>query len=201
MKRIEFYRAYYNRTDRVFSDRIVFSKSGREEAWKNGQHLTSKLERKIFILFQYLVLTAWLPALFNRELWPLIPICLLGSFILVGVTDFSVVKIERLYRICRRNDIYSENMKKIFFGKFSGFLNDLRRATRRKVNAYAKELGGYFKAKYTAYCRNKNDKVTVIFTPRAVKVTVGGRTGLINDASLSREALISEIAKIINSAE
>ena len=81
MKRTDFYIEYYNRTNRAFSDKIAWGKEEREEAWQKGQYLTSKLERKIFIVTQYIILLlCWIPVCFERRAWVVVPIALICFF-------------------------------------------------------------------------------------------------------------------------
>ena len=56
MKRKDFYREYFKRTNEVFSDKYIWSQKEREKARKKRQIYISKLERKIFIAIQYLIL-------------------------------------------------------------------------------------------------------------------------------------------------
>ena len=81
MQRKDFYIEYYNRTNRFFSDKMIWGKKEREEAWRKGQGLISKFGRKILIIFQYLILlSCWIPVCFERELWVVIPIAILCFF-------------------------------------------------------------------------------------------------------------------------
>ena len=94
MKRKDFYIEYYNRTNRAFSDKIVWGKEEREEAWRKHQHGTSKLERKVFIATQYLTLfLCWIPVCFDHNVWVVVPIALVFVLLQSLITDFYVIKI------------------------------------------------------------------------------------------------------------
>lgn len=202
MKRRDFYIAYYNRTNRAFSDKIVWGKEEREEAWRKGQHLTSKLERKIFIVTQYLILLlCWIPMCFDREAWVVVPIALLLFLLQSFITDFSIIKIECLYLIYRKNNIYCSVLYDIFLGNLTGFLEELKRSSKKKVTGFVFGGGGKFYGKYCAVCRNKDNNIALYFKRDSVIVTVNKKKHVIKDVLLTKEHLITEIAAIINSSE
>ena len=56
MKRLAFYKEYYELTNRIYADRTIWSAKGREHAWRKGKILTSKTERRILVAAQYFAL-------------------------------------------------------------------------------------------------------------------------------------------------
>ncbi len=199
MKRKDFYIEYYNRTNRVFSDKIIWGETEREEAWRKRQHLTSKLERKIFIVMQYLILLlCWIPMYFDRELWVVVPIALLYFLFQSLITDFSLIKIEWLYSIYRKQDVYSSVLYDIFLGKLTDFLDELKRLTKKEVRGYIFISGGKFYGKYYAVCRNKSNKIILRFKRNSVVVTVNKKKFVIKDVFPTKEHLITAIATLIN---
>ena len=199
MKRRDFYIEYYNRTNRVFSDNIIWGKKEREAAWRKGQHLISKRERKIFIVLQYLILLfCWIPMCFNRELWFFIPIALLYFLLQSSITDFSILKIELLYSIFCKNSVYCSILHDIFIGSYTDFFNHLIRYTKNEVIAYVFVSGGKFYGKFRAVCKDKNKRIILKFKKNCIIVTVNKNKIVIKDSIPSREHIITKIATIIN---
>ncbi len=199
MHRKDFYIEYFNRTNRVFSDKIIWGKKEREEAWRKGQHLTSKLERKIFIVSQYLVLLlCWIPICFGRELWVVIPLAIFCFLFQSFITDFSILKIEFLYFIHRKNSIYCSVLHDIFLGNYAEFINQLTRFTKKIVTGYVFVSGGKFYGKFRAVCRNKSTKIVLRFQMNCVIVVINKKKFVIKDVLSSKEQLIQELADIIN---
>ena len=199
MSRKDFYREYYHRTDRRFSDKTVWGKKEREEAWRKGQCFTSKLERKIFIVVQYLVLLlCWIPLCFDRTVWGVIPVAFFFFVLGTCITQFSILKIELLYFIYRKNSVYCSVLHDIFFGNYADFINPLTRFTKKAVSGYVFTSGGSFYGKFSAVCRNKNAKIVLRFQINGVVVAINKKKIAIKDALTSKEQLIKEIAAVIN---
>ena len=198
MTRKDFYCEYYKRTNKIFSDKIIWSQKEREKAWQKRQIYISKLERKVFISIQYLILLlCWVPMCFDSKLWIVIPISISVSTLVYFVTDFSFIKMELLYSIYRKNDAYASMLHDIFIGNFAEFLEKLKSATKKKVTGYVFWSGGKFYGKYFAVCRSKNDKIVLMFKRNRVIVTVNENTTVIR-AKLTKQEILDEIATIIN---
>ena len=199
MKRRAFYKAYYNRTNRVFSDKMVWTKADQEEAWRKGQRPISKFERKVAIVTQYLTLLLCLvPLCLDSGAWVWIPIGIFVYLLQAFKNNFSVIEMELLYSVFRKDSIYASVLYEIFLGKFDGFLADLRRATKKKVTGYVRKNSGRFCGKYFAICRNKNEKILLTFKKNKVVVTVNERVTVIENPALTQEQLLNELAAAIN---
>ena len=201
MTRKEFFIEYYRRTDEKFADEMIGSSESRERAWRKGQSNTSKSQRIMYIVLQYLVLLGCLIFLLTgMEWWRIVIPFLILHLPTVYITDFSLLKIELLYRIYRKNTVYSRLLHDIFLGRYDDFLKDLRRATKSKVSGYVcvQWQNPKFYAKFRAVCRKPSEEVFLTFSPRKVKIRANSRTVIICDRSLSREQLIHEIASAVN---
>lgn len=199
MKRKDFYIEYYYRTNRAFSDKMVWGKEERQEAWRKGQQFISKLERKVFIVTQYLsLLLCWIPMCFERGLWVTVPIAFFCFLLQSVITDFSFIKIEWLYSIYRQNNAYCSALHDIFLGNFGNFLAQLKRETKTEVTGYYLKRGGKFYGKYCAVCRSKDKKIVVTFKRNCVVVVINEKAFVIKEVLLTKEHLITEIAAIIN---
>ena len=199
MQRKDFYIEYYNRTNRFFSDKIIWGKKEREEAWRKGQGLTSKFGRKIFIIFQYLILLlCWIPMCFERELWVAIPIAILCFLLQSYITDFSILKIEFLYLTYCKNSVYCSVLHDIFLGSYAEFFDQLTRYTKKEVTGYIFIGGGKFYGKFRAVCRNKTKRIVLKFQTNCTTVIINKKKFVVKGVLTSKEHLISEIANIIN---
>jgi len=200
VKRKEFYIEYYKRTDRIFSDKIIWFAKDREEARRKGQICTiSKFGRKVRILVQYLALLLCLLPLFQDNIpWALTPILLIINLLDSFLTDFSIIKIEVLYFIYQRNGVFGKVLHEIFLGEISDFIDDLRRETRKVVTGYVMSSGGKFFGRYMAVCRDKNKKISVTFKRNKVVVLINGVTTVIKNSALTKEELLFEISTVIN---
>lgn len=198
MKRTEFYKEYYKITNRPFSDRMIWSLTDRETAWRKGQHNVAKIERKLFIVLQYLILLCcWIPLFFGLNGW----CCVFGVvlFILLSyITDFSIIKIEILYHIYNRNNIYSKLLYKIFSGKIDSFFNLIRTGTKKNISGFVLQNGQKLIAKYCAVFRKQRNKAILIFKPNCITVRYNSVDYKIDDTDLTESKLADRIAHILN---
>ena len=201
MTRKDFYAEYYTITNRIFCDKFVWSKQTfSKEAWQKGQISCSKLERKIFILLQYIcLLICWIPMCFDCTLWIIVPFGILISFLCSLITDFSLIKIEVLYQIYNRKTVYCRLLYKAFLGDWS-FLDQLKRLTKRVALGFNKKSRYKFYSQYCAVCRNKNNSITIKFKIRSVEVKVNNESFIINKSFESEDDLILEVASVINNS-
>lgn len=199
MSRREFYRIYYNRTDRVFADKIIWTRSDQEEAWRKRQRTVSKMERKGLILSQYAsLLLCFVPLAIGGSLWVWMAGGVFLCFAQAMLSDFSIIKIELLYAAFRKKSVYASMLYTIFLGGFDDFLTELKRATKKRVIGYFRKNGGKFCGKYSAICRNGADKILLTFRKNKVIVRVNGRLTVLEDTSLTREQLLTALAAAIN---
>ncbi len=202
MSRNEFYKEYYKRTDEEFADEMIGGKESREKAWRNRQRNTSKKARILHIVLQYVVLLGCLIFFCTgMEWWRFVIPFFLLYLPLVYVTDFSLLKMELLYRIYRPNSIYAQLLHDFFLGKSAEFITDLRRATQSKVNGYVHLRGKKFYGKFRAVCKSQNEEILITFYPRKVKIKANSQTVIIRDRSLSRTDLIRQIASVVNTID
>ena len=202
MTRKAFFIEYYHRTDEKFADEMIGGRESRERAGRKGQGNTSKSQRIMYIVLQYLILLGCLIFLFTgMEWWRIVIPFLILHLPTVYITDFSLLKIELLYRIYRKNTVYSRLLHDIFLGRYDDFLKDLRRATKHKVSGYTHLHGNKFYAKFRAVCKNRSEEVVFTLSPRKVKIRANSRTVIIRDRSLSRTDLIHEIASVVNTVK
>ena len=201
MKRKDFYAEYYRITNAAFADKCVWDKESRERAWRKRQIHISKLERRICVFLQYLILSFCLLPLCVGKQFFVISLCvLIISFLLSFQTDFSIIKIELLYSIYRRNDSYSSLLYDMFRNRLGDFRENLRMATKTVVAGYALHRGGRFYGKYCACCRDPKQKIAFVLKSNKVSVIVNGAVTDITDKMLTREQLVSRMAEIINAA-
>ncbi len=198
MTRKEFYPEYYERTNSFFSNHIVWGKKEDEDAWKKHQGRISKLERKVFIAVQYLlILLCWVPVIIDISLWEVIPIILVLSAINSVLTDFSFIKIEILYRIYKKDNVYCAILYEIFRGDFEPFLKDLNKSTNKVTTGYFRETRGKIYEKYSAFCHDKNKKIVLIFRMNKVVLKLDGKKYVINNKELTKDLLLKEISLLI----
>jgi hypothetical protein len=199
MKRRAFYREYYDRTNRVFSDKIIWSKKEDEEAWRKGQIRISKFRRKILIIEQYFILfLCWIPLCFDQTLWKIIPFALLLFLLSSSLADFSIIKIELLYCIYRKNNVYSSVLYDIFLNTQPDFLDELKNMTKKEVKGYIFKKGGKFYGKYFAMCRNKSNKILLTFKRNKVIVKINEKPTVIQNTNLNRPQLLTALSDVIN---
>ena len=135
---------------------------------------------------------------FDRELWRVIPIALIWFLLMQLITDFSVVKIELLYYIYRKNDVYCSLLYDIFLDSLPDFLDKLNHLTNKKVTGYIFMGGGKFYGKYLAVCRNRSNNIILKFKTNRVIIKINEKKFVIKDTLSSKEDLIAEISKAIN---
>ena len=202
MKRKDFYAEYYRITNAAFADKSVWNNESRERAWRKKQIYMSKRERRICVFLQYLILPlCLLPVFTGREALWLIPCVTLCSFLLALESNFSIIKIEMLYSIYRKDDLYSSLLYDMFRNRLGDFREKLRLATKTVSGGYTLRRGGGFFGKYCAWCRDPKQNITFVLKRNKVSVNVNGAVTDITDKTLTREQLISRMAEIINAVK
>ena len=172
MKRREFYRVYYARTNRNFSDKIIWKRGEKGDAWRKGQDLsfTSKIGRICYIFLQYFMLLLGGGLIcYGIWSWSVAPILLIMFACFVFITDFSIIKIELLYFIFSRKNAYSELLYEVFLNTSPTFCNELEALTKKRVTGYYLNRGGTFGGTFLGICRKKNEQISVIKMKKAVQ--------------------------------
>ena len=199
MKRIEFYKKYYEITNRAYSDKIIWNKKDMEDAHRKRQLHISKTGRKVNIVFQYLTLLIMvLLCVFLQDRVVLVFFGITLYLLAVSVNDFSVIKVELLRNIVSKNTIYSKSLEKIFFLEFDEELDRLRRYTKKHVRGYVHENSNKFIAKYTAVCTNTVNTVVVVFKPKSVCLKIDRERFIFKENYSSFDELFVAISDKIN---
>ncbi len=197
MQMFAFWKRYYQRTDRMYADGNR-NKEECERARQKGQMTkTSKRERKVFLIAQYfLLLLCWVPLVWMHQ--KEISVFMLAlSFLFSGITDFSVLKVERLRRIFNKGTVSGELLQRAFFGEMDGFFSALQKQTKLYTTGYVRKDNRKFRVHYAAVCRSRENAVLLKLTPRAVVVTINGKTFRFAQAYPSVEELLSNIADTV----
>lgn len=198
MKLSDFFKEYYARTDRKFSDHTVLTRTDRKYAQYRGKLITSKTERRVFIALQYafLLICTVLACLFNE------PLCFGGAgitlFLLLSIsTDFSLLKVITVYCTFNNGTAYGNALHKVFTGDFEPFTDTLTRELKPYVRGFIRLDRRYLRVKYSAICRSREDSVTLSFHPRRVTASVNGRRYVIAEDYPSPDALLHAISDVI----
>lgn len=198
MKRKDFYIEYYRRTNRRYSDKIIWGEKESKEADRKGQYHTSKIGRVYHIIIQYAItiFLCLVPFCLDGS-WFAIPFAVLLFWMQTLYTNFSIIKIEVLYSIYRKDNAYCSVLHDIFLDICPEFLNRLKQETKKKVTGYVLHRGGTLYAKYSAICR-KRDNILLTFKSNKVIISVDEKKFVIDDKTLAKEQLLTEIAALIN---
>ena len=204
--RKEFYREYYRKTNR-YDERIW-----NEAAWIGGKGSHKYVEkpnipaRKYHIVMKY-VLTAlcWIPFCVVRDYKTL----MFGLFLLsvavlhAQAAKFSIIRIELLYSVYRKNNVYCSLLHDIFLNTDIEFLETLRRLTKKVSSGYYYRIhwsGSRLYANYTGICRKPGNKISLAFRKNKVVVTVNDKKTVINGNFATKEQLVAEVAALINAS-
>ncbi len=164
VKRSDFYKKYYRVTDMSFCDRTIWFAKDRERAHRKGQIRTSKTERKVFIVVQYLVLVLAGICFWCGQYRYGAGGCVL--FLLIHlVTDFSILKIELLYRIYSRKNPYAALLYQAFTREAGDFWHEVQTRVKKHISGFVRVNRGKFSVKYRVVYRNKQDDVYIVLKP------------------------------------
>ena len=198
MKRRVFYKEYCELTNRIYADRTVWSAKDRETAWRKGQIYTSKIERWIVIVVQYCIILATGISFATGNSGYGIIGCI--AFLLCSIiTDFSILKIETLYRIFSRNTPYSIMLYQAFSGKSDDFWRLVRPSTKKIVSGFVRINRNKFVVKYRVVFRRKREIVTVVITPFRIVLKSEIHKIVFNDSAKSLTQIASDLSEAINS--
>ena len=193
MKRWEFYRTYWRITDRSFADRTIWTAHDREMAWRKGQRFASKRERKAFLAAQYLMLfgAIWCLAAGKHTLCRV----LLAAHLLdIGITDFSVVKMELLYGIYRRKNLFSQLLYQNFLGKTDGLWCAVKPLAKSRVSGFVRVGRGKLRVRYRVVFRKGHEDASIVVTPFGIRIRSREREYRLDDPSITLEEAARQIA-------
>ena len=198
MKRFAFYKEYYQISNRIYADHIIWSAEDREQAWRKGRINTSKRERVVFIAAQYcaLLATGILFVTGNGRHGIIGCIMFLLSSL---ITDFSITKIELLYQIFTLNSPYALLLYKAFSGKIDDFWGLIQPKTKKKVSGFVRINRNKFVAKYRVVFREKHESVTIIISPFNVRVKTEAHSVVFNDTKATITQISDGISEALNS--
>lgn len=200
MKRSAFYKEYYESTNRIFADRTVWSAKDRETAWRKGQIYTTKTERWIVIVAQYCILLATGISFATGNSGYGIIGC--AAFLLCSIiSDFSILKIEMLYRIFSHNTPYSIMLYQAFSGKADDFWRLVQPNTKKIVSGFVRTNRNKFVVKYRVVFRRKREIATVIITPFNVVLKSEIRKIVFDDPTKSLAQIATDLSEGICSLE
>jgi len=201
--RKDFYREYYRKTNRA---RI---RIWHEDIWFGGRNKYKFKEvqdtpaRKYAIVMQYVLLAlCWIPLCLDYKYWMLVPLLLSLAGMHAIRAKFSFILIEVLYAVYRRDNVYCAMLHSIFLNSSGDYLETLTRSTKKVMIGYIHEYfgGGWLSPKFEGICRNRENKVFLIFRKNKVVVKVNDQMTVINKVFDSQEQLLCEIARVINSS-
>lgn len=196
MSRKEFYKLYYTITNRKFSDHVIWTNEDREQAWRKGQIMLSKIERKISIGLQYVALLATIISFWMGEYVIGVTtgvLFLLGS----ALTDFSVVKIEVLYAVYRRKNAFSALLYMVFRSGLDEFWSFVKPRVGKKVSGFLPEWKCKLWAKYSVIYRKQRVKSVIWLYPNKIVVKTKNGKHTITDRTLSMQELADQVAVIL----
>ena len=134
---------------------------------------------------------------FDRDKWVIITIALIIFLSQSYITNFSIIKIELLYYIYRKSNVYCSVLHDIFVGEYTDFFDKLKRLTKKQVIGYFLKSGGTLYGKFNAVCRNKSNKIILIFRFNKVVLSVNEAKIEIKNKSFTEEELLTEISSAI----
>lgn len=197
MDRLDFYRTYYRVTDRCFSDSMCWSKKESERAWRKGQIRTSKLERKLGIAGQYLALLGALVCIPMGE-YGIGVVC--GILFLCSATamDFSFVKMEVLFRIYRKESVFSGLLHQAFLGDTDVLWCAVKPYAKNRVSGLALGKWRKLEVTYRAVFRKGRRDVFLTLKPSGIRLRSEGIEHTWENPAMSLEDAAKEIAEVLN---
>ncbi len=197
MDRLDFYRTYDRVTDGRFSDRICWSKEDCEQAWRRGQLRTSKLGRRLEIAGQYLALLGALVCIPLGEYGISAVCCVLFLWSAVE-TDFSIVKMEVLYRIYREGNAFSGLLYQAFLGNTDVLWNTVKLHARNRVSGFAIKKRRKLEVTYRVVFRKGRRDVFLTVKPSGIRLRTEGIERVWNDPAVPLEEMAVEIGEALN---
>ena len=113
------------------------------------------------------------------------------------LTDFSILKVERLRYIFNNGTVYGEVLRRAFFGEMDVSLAALQKQTKPYTTGYVRKDYRKFCVRYFAVCRNRENEVLLQVKPRFAAVKINGQTFRFSQEYPSVDVLLSAVAEKI----
>jgi hypothetical protein len=156
----------------------------------------SKIERKISIVFQYLALLAAIIGFCVGEYT--VGVATVVLFLLSSaLTDFLVVKIEVIYAVYRRKNVFSALLYMVFRSGLDEFWSFVKPRVGKKVSGFVPEWKCKLWAKYSVIYRKQRVKAVILLCPNKIVVKTENGKHTITDRTLSMQDLAEQIADIL----
>ena len=196
LKRGDFYKEYYRETDRVFADFLILTGKDVRYAWDKGWRRTSKTERKVLIVLQYLALLGGLVCFLLGESRYGVIGCL--WFVLsVFVTDFSLLEMEALYRVYRNNTPYAMLLHLAFFRKLDSFWQLILPNAKKRSSGFVRWMDLRLSVTYRVVLRKSTRRVFLTVRPNCVKLWTKSYKVVFDDPTMPLETLACSIAEAL----
>ncbi|MBQ6708926.1 MAG: hypothetical protein IJM97_08265 [Clostridia bacterium] len=192
MRRLDFYKKYYEITDRIYTDRIVWYAKEHEKYWRKGQFHISKTERRFSIATQYGILLATIILFAIRNYWGGAIGCLWFLCSSIITTDFSIIKIEILYHIYNSNNLYTNLLYQAFLEKPLELPQ-----TKKQISGFVRINRNKLVAKYCVVFRKKHEKVFLIITPFKIKLKSKSLNIVFNDRTKTLDEISDDISEAL----
>lgn len=196
VKRLEFYKEYYRVTDKDFADFWILTGKDVRYAWDKGWRRTSKTERKVLIVLQYLALLGGLVCFLLGESRYGVIGCL--WFVLsVFVTDFSLLEMEALYRVFRKNTPYAMLLHLAFFRKLDSFWQLILPNAKKRSSGFVRWRDLRVSVTYRVVLRKSTRRVFLTVRPNCVKLWTKSYKVVFDDPTMPLETLACSIAEAL----
>ncbi len=199
MKFTEFFKLYFEITDRQYSDKIIWDShsDNYKKATQKGQNpRISKLERKLLIILQYLELIFTVVYSIITNVWIVSFFGVIVFLLSVYITSFSLIIILKLF-LSLNGSVYSQIWLQLFYGNFD--FSYLTKLTKTKINGYYSTRKIFqLPSKLVATSKDKNNKISISFTTKKAKIIINNEKITINSEQNNVNTLLEEIANKIN---
>ena len=197
MERREFYKTYYRVTDGIYSDLLILTKEDREGTRRKGQIYLSKWERKALILTQYLILLGELVCSVAGWDLPGFP-GFLFFLMACTITDFSFIKMEVVYQVYRREELFARILHQGFLGKTQMLWDGVKPYVQKRISGFC--LTGKWKLwlRYSILERKGQTPGMITVTPWGIRIRMDGRELCLRERGMSMESAAEQIAGFLN---
>ena len=115
-------------------------------------------------------------------------------------TDYSVVKVEALYYLYHRKNIFSSLLYLSFLGRMDEFWSCVKQRVKNKISGFALEMKTKLRAKYCVVYRKQRIKTMIVLRPNKIVIKTESGNHILSDCGLSLSELADQIAGILVSA-